>query len=539
MRRVLPMAVIVAACSGGGGPGSGSSSGTPQIPVDPNTGRWFGTIAIDAHVAVDKTETVASATQHKRQHQQWFVLVNIDETGVRTTHLDWDLDDFQHTIIDAPCAQQDGVSITRAEGSAENPSTGFSGYFQLLGDGANGYRSGETFGVAQDTSVMAETKNRLVTTTCDGSFSDTSARSAIAPMMLKLPFDRIKGAFLDDGRTALGGDAFADAAANTSYEMFWALKRDKEVVAKVGGPYRVTRASRVTLDASKSRGDITSYRWTVTPSDACKKLGFPEIAEKLSVGEEVHHDGKTFEFTVLCPVKVKLVVRGPSGEDEDTGFVTVSPRKWQLGFPTAVVSESAFAAGQGGTNHCSVEGLAETGHTIHRDDFAYTNEVTRTQVQDDGPFKNAFYVASQQLAVRRIEYVNTQWKSGGTVYTENVAQNNAAVASRLAGQASAHEAAHTSLMKAYRDSVAGSSRDPAFAIESLAAMDPSSLELHLKTAIDSADLELCKAGGHRFVHDRLIKNGYGDVVRIYLPGGNPYVEGVFGALGNETLYCED
>jgi hypothetical protein len=220
-----------------------------------------------------------------------------------------------------------------------------------------------------------------------------------------------------------------------------------------------------------------SYEWTVTPSDDCGAMGYAKIGP-VAIGKEVVHQGKTFDFTVLCAVRVSLKVQGPAGEDTDVGVVSVAPRHTKTDFSTSSLVED-FEVAKGGSNLCSVEALAGSSHMLHRGDDAYTQEYERKQVSDDGPFNGAFYVGAEKLMVKRTEYVNLD---------------------RLEAQARAHEAAHSALLKGYLDFVAGTSFDPSVALEGYAAMDQATLDLHAKTMLRA--VMTSALARHRHFHRR-------------------------------------
>src|SRR5262249_20754351 len=154
------------------------------------------------------------------------------------------------------------------------------------------------------------------------------------------------------------------------------------------------------------------------PSDECGSMGYAKIGP-IAIGKEVTHQGKTFDFTVLCPVTISLKVQGPAGEDSDEGVVTIVPRQVKTEFSTTSLVED-FENAKGGTNLCSVEALAGSSHMLHRGDDAYTQEYERKQVSDEGPFNGAFYVGNETFAVKRTEYVNLEWLApAGKTYVEN------------------------------------------------------------------------------------------------------------------------
>lgn len=512
----------------------------PAGHEDPATGRWFGTVSVVATIDVVEDVTLPGSTLHQSQRQKWWVTTTIDESGAWHTHSRWSFDDFHRDVLEVECFQQTSTNVTRGRGQPPAPmGDAYRKYFALRAKGDDGYASGESMGLVQDMSTPIDTRNRVAAVTCDGAWTDSSTKTQAVLLGLPLPFDRITGELGEDKESAAGQLDYVDEITKTHYELSWHLKRDKPIVAVVGGPYHVTRGERVTLDGSDSRGDIERYTRTVTPDSECSEMGYRALGEALVVGHEVEHDGETFEFPVLCPVRVKLTVTGPDGEDSDEAIVTVDPRETETQWVPPKTLVETFDYDQGGTNHCSVEGLEETGHYLHHEDASFASQFEMKQITDAGtPFEGAYYVATQNLQVSRTEYVNVHWLApNGETYKATFAQDPE-TAALLESQARAHEAAHSSLLEEYLDFVQDTSLDPSVPLEGFAANDESSLEMHASAWLRDADTQLCSSTTHTWVHAKLQQSFPQNVV-VYWPGGQTSAAGTpFYALGDEVLPCQ-
>lgn len=542
---ILP-ALVFDACSGsspgskpGGSPTTSGSGQMPPDPTDPGTGRWYGTITVTSTFQTGGTTNPAPGTTTVKDHLElWKTNMKIDVGGGRHTQSKWRFYDYQKNDIVQSCIYLHGTNLID-DGNTVSSDVAM-GYFALVSDGPGRYRSAELAGVAFAMPTLSS-HNSLIQTGCAGATSQQSIGTETPGLQTPLMLDQVKGTLSPDAKTAAASSTLT--INGITYALSWNLKRDKDIVADPGGPYEVTRGQQVMLDASASRGDITSYKWTLTPSDECKNTGNRMVAGQLSIGKLVNPTGKQFAFVALCDVNVHLDVEGPAGTDGADTMVLVDPRKWNTNRGMTTTSDVALPDAMAGTNRCAKEGAAggdATGHYIHHDPTKSTwDGVTYTTMQiaqSDSPFAGAYYINTNLATVARTELVNTKYLSGGTVYAYNAGMGNQATMDALGPEIRAHESAHTTLLMGWLDFVKDTSLDAARGMESFAAMTIGDLERAADLWLTAADEALCSSTVHPLVWAILMPN-FPQTGTVYLNGLPPY-SGPLYMAGQESLPCE-
>jgi len=548
---VVFAAAVFFACGGGGGGGGGQQTFNP----DPATGRWFGRI------------TVLQVTHHRANERPGPGMlqqvdattkivseIDVSETGQRTELTVATQQHDQDVYLEAECANQHSSAFAEGSGRLEGSGAGAypglppgfdagalppgfdlgmitgSSYYMLAGDGADGFRLQMSPGYAL-VNVTGTSSARQELKTCDDSTVLSNNDTWSGAVSGAVPWDQISGTLSRDKRSAVGTKRWVPPHdPETVYDLTWSLKRDKELVAKVGGPYSIQRGEQVTLDGSQSRGDIDEYEWKVTPRADCSdsELG-------LSVGKQVEKKAKTFTFVALCDLDVRLTVRGRAGEDSDHGRVDVTPRDWKTEWKGSTPQVVDFGeTSTGGSNQCASESTSEvSSHFLHRTLDAPGYEVKQVQDQE-GPFHEDFYAVSPEMHVGRREAINLQYVGEfGSVYVATGAPFN----QLLEAQIREHEKAHSTLLKGWLDQHRGS-RDPMRKVEKLLGKDEESLRKNADAALAKADEELCKATRHELVFGLIPSTfeGVDGTVRN-ASGGTTYVPNLR-RLANDRLTCE-
>jgi hypothetical protein len=136
----------------------------------------------------------------------------------------------------------------------------------------------------------------------------------------------------------------------------------------------------------------------------------------------------------------------------------------------------------------------------------------------DGPFVNAFFIASTDLELHRREEREIAYRGpSGSHFVGTGAPLNAQVQSQI----EKHEAAHSDLMKETLERSRRQKRDPAQLMEKMASSSEDRLRAAAGQAYTDADRALCRATQHPLVFARLaefanvsgtIRDGSGNVV---------------------------
>jgi hypothetical protein len=505
----------------------------------PVTPSWYGTITGVSTLAYGRTTSAPNLVSTEDHTLVVTIHSRVTKEGVRTQTIKGTIHDYDTHDVTTPCFRQYSTSLT--DGTApEKPLPSAAdlpglppgvvvpglptGYFALNVDEAGGYvfSDGTPMPALTGTgTIETETTNHVSYETCDGGRNDSSENPSTGPIGASIPLDRLKGTVSKDGKSAVGEATWRDG--DTTYLLKWSLKKAKELEADAGGPYVVERGQKVNLDASRSRGDIEKYVWTMTPRGSdCKDTS---TVVGLEVGQRFEHEGKTYSFTALCDVDLELVVHGKNGaEDTDNSAeVNVRARKWRTEYQppekVAVDINPLF----GGTNQCAFEAVStsngqylRSGHYIHFDSDSY--EVRHVD-DPDGPFANAFYLAGHTLKMRRREVHETAYIGpNGTAFVGTEAPFNAQVAAQIL----AHESAHTQLLETALKRDKGK-RDPAQRIEKMASPDETRLRAAAGESLTSSNRDLCKATQHPYVFSMLtayagksgtIKDSSGNIIAV-------------------------
>jgi hypothetical protein len=509
--------------------------GSPLTNLSPGASDWYGDITAVTTFAYGRTTHPSANIVQTEDHSEVVTIhAKVSKEGVRTQTIKGTLHDYDTNDITAECLRQYSTSLT--EGTAPETVLGSAvagipglppgfaglglaaGYFSLRVDeaGTYAYVDGTPLPSLTGTvTIETETTNHVFFETCEGAHSDSSENPSMGPIGAGTPLDRIKGSVTKDGKGAAGDTTWRDG--DMVYLLKWSLKKAKDLEADVGGPYNVERGEVVNLDASRSRGDIERYVWTMTPRGSDCQDNSTEVG--LEVGQRAEHEGKTFSFTALCNVDLKLVVHGKNGaEDTDnSGEVNVRARTWRTDYkePDRVtVNDNGLV---GGKNQCAYEPIGESqGHYLHRDDDGF--EVR--QVGDpDGPFAKAFYLANPKLKVKRRESEDAAYIGpNGTVFVGTGAPFNALLQAQIAK----HESAHTQLVAAALKRNKGK-RDPAQRIEKMATTDETRLRAAADVSLSKSNRELCMATQHPYVFAMLteyagktgtVKDSSGNVIAV-------------------------
>lgn len=540
----LAVALVAAsACS------DSSASKAPAAPGDRvASGRWYGKITVDARAHTrEMLEPGNGITQSVDDDTRTTTVIDVTAEGKRMMNIDATWVHRQSNRIESPCYIQHATAYALAKGTSDGsslsgaapsgtappipelppgtelppgwtlppgtppggafplPDASISGaagsYFALEPEGDGGFRLAE-----DETSRMliahGTGTTRQVFATCDTSGDDEREDKIDQTIDVRLPLDRVRGALDPKKKSAEGSLTFDDG--NVKYRVRWTLKRDPDVVAIVGGPYSVTRGGRVTLDASKSRGDIETYEWKLSPGLDCIRAE----PVQLIPGRDVQKSGKTISFIALCPVDVTLTVKGGAARDSDDGEVKVTPREgWRVKWKDPFVEHTDINSAYGGANECALEDAGETtGHYLHQTptDRGFT---VKTVSDPDGPFDGNVYLEDPTLTIARRERVERAYKPatpGVPPEAEGLVHMNTASPfdDQLYQQIRAHEAAHSALIQAWVQQHRGN-RDPMRDLETVAAPDELRATSYAETILSAANKEICDGTKHELVFPRL------------------------------------
>jgi hypothetical protein len=284
--------------------------------------------------------------------------------------------------------------------------------------------------------------------------------------------------------------------------------------AEAGGPYRVERGAKVSLDGSRSKGPVREHAWTVSAPSCGGGQGAPGT---------LRHQGATWSFVALCDLDAKLTVKDANGvTSTDTARVQVQPRAWRTPFEhvagerldgkrpsagtckeiqalegipcTDPMAPVAFIAG--GANVCARGGADAGTHIIHPDTGKRSGDGQAYRVSavadPGGPFDGWFYVDEYRAEVRRQTVVGSHILPTSSFYRDNANQGN-----DVAGYAEAvrmHEAmggrggpGHSLLMKQGLDA-----RDPAREVEEIVSAERTTVVKKADQALRDAEHRLCE-----------------------------------------------
>jgi hypothetical protein len=188
--------------------------------------------------------------------------------------------------------------------------------------------------------------------------------------------------------------------------------------ANAGKDKTVRRGATVTFNASKSTGDIESYRWTY-------ELG-PGCPAKLKASKVVD-SGRTVTATLLCSVTATLKVKAGKKSYPDTVHVFVRPREsadWRVrrSYSTQQVEGPIFppplyehGGVDTGTFGCTVvPGYRETGPFCPPAPRNWKGFYTVDKVTTKGPFAGWAYVTDASgFEIHRVGLLNNYMRRRG------------------------------------------------------------------------------------------------------------------------------
>lgn len=288
----------------------------------------------------------------------------------------------------------------------------------------------------------------------------------------------------------------------------------------------VYRGGRVTLDGSKSRGEIRSYRGELARASGCPK--------DVRFASETLRGAKA-SFTALCPFKATLTVSDGESTDSATMTVAVRPRPWKTSFSTAAdgVLDSKLVDGflQLGRNVCAYDGLTgeqTSGHILHRSgaggDHQTKGGFTVAEVKS-GPFDGNVYVVTYRTKIYRAALVSKDFLGTSDL---NAANSDAGrLSDFLALRASVldHEHLHTTLIWEYlRKS------DRAKRIEAMIEADEEALSDRVNVALVEFETALTEATSDAKVKARMPARWNRSATVKLRDGGGGFVSRTFPSL---------
>jgi hypothetical protein len=279
-----------------------------------------------------------------------------------------------------------------------------------------------------------------------------------------------------------------------------------------------TRGTPATLDASRSKGRIQTFKWTLRPLGASaapsKTFETREPKVQLVLLEDVHVDLEVSDGRKKSPTSgtAKVIARQ---------WITTSTPERNDGI---LEGEHLFSPDSvpGAINHfgqdaCAFEGR-DSGHGMHgtrpgtwKDDASAGYTVAR--VDDPGrPFDQYWYVKSQSLIVRRRALFNPDLVKGSVLFNVNKAHGTSEPFARLIAASRDHEYLHGELIReALKD-------DPAKRIEKLAKGSEDDLATFADMEIRATETRMQEDNFHeQKVRDALKKK--------YAEGGTVWVRG--------------
>lgn len=257
---------------------------------------------------------------------------------------------------------------------------------------------------------------------------------------------------------------FTDTEAETTGIEKWDLTGRPSTLVAVATATGAVRGGTVTLDGSRSRTNITSYKWALAPGLDCDGA---EIDSRSDLS------GATLSFTALCSFSATLTVS--DGQDTATSapvLVRVRPRPWKTPFkqtkPGLLNSKLVDGFLQFGRNVCTLDGLEgeqRSGHIVHRGGGPITRAGFTVAQVSDGPFRGDWYVTAYTAEVARTPLISRDLYPGSDLYAENTGPRRADLLA-LRTSVIHHETLHGELIKE-----ALGNDDPAKTVEALIGSD--------------------------------------------------------------------
>lgn len=310
---------------------------------------------------------------------------------------------------------------------------------------------------------------------------------------------------------------FTQASANTGVSMKSAmtLVPNEVPLRAVLTAGSAQRGSKATLDASRSKGRIKSFKWTLKPlgSSGAPPLTFETSERKV-------------DLVLLEHVQVELEVSDGKRKSSTSGNAKVIPRQWKTTFiqepkdgilegQKLVIRESMF-----GQHACAFEG-ENAGHGLHathpgrwKDDASAGYLVSG--IDDPGrPFDGYWYVTKQSLIVRRQALFNPDLMKGSVLFQVNKDSGSAEPFARLVAASHDHEYLHGELMRRelLRD-------DPAKRIEKLVQRSEDELATSAETEIRATETRLQEGTFHEQDVRNAMKKKYAKGGKVWVRDGS-------------------
>ncbi len=310
---------------------------------------------------------------------------------------------------------------------------------------------------------------------------------------------------------------FTQASANTGVSMKSAmtLVPNEVPLRAVLTAGSAQRGSKATLDASRSKGRIKSFKWTLKPlgSSGAPPLTFETSERKV-------------DLVLLEDVQVELEVSDGKRKSSTSGNAKVIPRQWKTTFiqepkdgilegQKLVIRESMF-----GQHACAFEG-ENAGHGLHathpgrwKDDASAGYLVSG--IDDPGrPFDGYWYVTKQSLIVRRQALFNPDLMKGSVLFQVNKDSGSAEPFARLVAASHDHEYLHGELMRRelLRD-------DPAKRIEKLVQRSEDELATSAETEIRATETRLQEGTFHEQDVRNAMKKKYAKGGKVWVRDGS-------------------
>ena len=306
--------------------------------------------------------------------------------------------------------------------------------FQLSGDdgvldiieGRNGW--------TYSSDVVARGREMIVHVTCPDASSDSEI---YMPDVLRTSAFEYRPV-ASGSSTIAGTYSEGGGEANWTWSFSGTPRKTPGLTADPGGPYKVKRANRVTLDGSRSkpRAKITDYIWRLRP--------VPGDCEEVPTSTTARKEGRQTRVVALCGLRATLTVVARNGDrDSASTVVEVLPRGpsgWRTPFhhrektgdprtPRDPPSATSAGGGQygfalfGGAN---VSDCGGGGKEIlcppAKGGGWLGGGYELAQVNDPkGPFDGFSYVASSALSVKRATLMNPSILPGSQFYQHNLA----------------------------------------------------------------------------------------------------------------------
>ena len=353
----------------------------------------------------------------------------------------------------------------------------------------------------------------------DGSLADSRA----LPKFTMAKF----GALMTASVLAVGGVAYAATKAvqalrparpeaedcTMTYE-----KRDwPQVQANPGGPYRVTRGGRVTLDGSKSKGKCLRYTWTfaAAPGESgggTRGAGSPEDAsifayvaqmacpEGTSGNPGARKEGQKAPTDFLCSLTATLTVTDGNTSDSKDVLVKVLPRGpagWQTSVDQAQAetylpgSRLVIEQLEMGKNVCALDD--SPAHALHAGKSWLGEGFSVETVKDPrGPFDEWWYIGASTLRIKRAAQLNQDLAANSELHKKNIAKGYQDI-DVLRKSVLEHERLHGVLIFEKMKEIQKQGNDPATLIEPLSGKSSEK-----DTLVQRADIAITQIEGHLY-----------------------------------------